>query len=453
MKTQKKFTVSVVGLGYVGSVLLAAMAKMGHQVFGVGRDKKKLSFYAKGNSPFAEPGLNQLLSEGVRKKRIFITDSHEEAVSQSQITFICVGTPSAKDGGLEMEVSLVAVKQIATVLKKTKSYHVICFRSTLFSGSTEDTLIPVIESISGKKFLKDFGVVYNPEFLREGIAVNDFFHPPFTLLGSTDKKSAEIVAKAYGYNNAGNSTCIKAPIIYCSIKEAEALKYTCNAFHALKITFANEVSRIYSRYNIDSQKVMEIFKQDNKLNISTKYLSPGAPYGGSCLGKDLRVLLTQAALVSTKTPILDAVIKSNDLHLEKITQDVVSFGHRKIGFLGLAFKEDTDDLRESPTLYLALKLLSSRCKLMIYDPFVSKLKEKGLLSKKLMINQEVENFLTDNLELLLDSCPLIILSNNSYYGLINKILPKHAVRTIYDLTDSRIKLPKNSIFEYKSPFV
>jgi GDP-mannose 6-dehydrogenase len=442
--------VAVVGLGYVGAVLMAGLSSFGHTVIGVGRNKKKLSTYSSGISPFHEPELDELLSSGVKSGRIQITDSHEEAIHKSDVSFVCVATPSAHDGGLEMDVTMIAAEQIAQALRTKKGYHVVCFRSTLFSGSTEDTLIPILETVSGKIRFKDFGVCYNPEFLREGIAVKDLYNPPFTVIGHQDKRSAEIVSSVYGYHQ-DTSPVIHAPRILCTIKEAEALKYACNAFHALKVVFANEIGTIYAKYNINPAHVMDMFVQDTKLNVSPKYLKPGSPYGGSCLGKDLRVLLTQAQVASVPTPILSAIEKSNQSYIQMIISDILSLGHETVGFLGLAFKEETDDLRESPALSIASALQEKGKRIHIFDPWVHHLIKQGLAGTlEKSYPQLIPSFETSATKLL-SRCRLVVMTSVSYFRYA-KLIPPGIPLCFIDLTGTlSLHMRKKDTITIRSP--
>ncbi len=347
---------------------------------------------------------------------------------------------------------MVAAQQIGSAIKHKSTQHTVCFRSTLFCGSTEDTLIPILESTSGKKYLRDFSVGYNPEFLREGNAVEDFFHPPFTVIGSASIPHAHAIAAAYGYKGKTPSW-VKAPLVVCNIKEAEALKYACNAYHALKVTFANEIGRIYSKYNVDPSRVMDIFTQDTKLNISSKYLKPGVPFGGSCLGKDLRVLITQGQVAHVSTPLLSAIEKSNNSYIDDMYADILSLNKKKVGFLGLAFKEYTDDLRESPGLSLVTRLMESGVEVSIFDPYVLLLKNKGLLPTGVAKNTQIVQSLVSSRKELFQNTNVIVITNTSFLRFLSDLPTGKSLYTIYDMTHSK---PKKYIsaksLSYRTPF-
>jgi GDP-mannose 6-dehydrogenase len=356
--------VSVIGLGYVGSVTAACLANQkGVSVIGVDKDPNKTDALAAGRSPVIEPGLDDLVRQAIDKGTLSITDSLPNAVADTAISFIAVGTPSDKDGGVNLEQVRRVIGELGKALGAKREYHVVAFRSTLLPGTIEQELIPLLEETSGKRFGQDFGVVHNPEFLREGTALVDFQEPSRTVIGSLDKRAASLVAELY--------VSLSAPVMYATIREAEMAKYVDNAFHALKVTFANEVGALCDEQEIDGQRIMEIFCEDKKLNLSPAYLKPGFAYGGSCLPKDLRAILHRARDRHLRLPVLEAISESNDLQKRKAIELILSTGKKRVGILGLAFKAGTDDLRESPVVELAEALVGKGHSIAIYDENVS----------------------------------------------------------------------------------
>jgi GDP-mannose 6-dehydrogenase len=351
--------ISIFGLGYVGCVSAACFASRGHEVVGVDVNELKVELINQGNSPVVEPGLSELIQESVKAKRLRATSDVAAAVNESDISLVCVGTPSNHNGSLDLTYIKRACRQIGEALETKSRYHIVVLRSTMLPGTVESTVIPALEVYSGKRAGRDFGVAVNPEFLREGTSLQDFDHPPFTLIGADDEDAGATVSRIYAH--------IDAPLIRAGIKEAEMVKYACNCFHALKVTFANEIGNVCHELNVDSHRVMEIFCQDDKLNLSPYYLKPGFAFGGSCLPKDLRALLHKAREVDVKLPVLEAVLASNRQQVEKAVDMILSTGLRRVAVLGLSFKTGTDDLRESPMATLIETLIGKGLQLTIYD--------------------------------------------------------------------------------------
>jgi GDP-mannose 6-dehydrogenase len=355
--------VSVFGLGYVGSVSAANFAADGHDVVGVDVHPEKVRAINEGRSPIVEPGLGELLAAGVAAKRLRATTNTEEAVRDTDLSLICVGTPSRKNGSLDLTYLVRVAEQIGSALKNKSDYHVVVVRSTVLPGTTHDKVIPALEAASGKKYGEGFGVSVNPEFLREGTALKDFRHPPLTLVGHNH--AADAAPTKALYDN------IEAPLFGTSIRVAEMMKYTSNTWHAVKVVFANEIGNLCKRVGIDSHEVMEIFCQDDKLNLSPYYLKPGFAFGGSCLPKDVRALQYRAKEVDLEMPMINAVLNSNRLQVQHAIDQIVETGRKKIGLLGFSFKAGTDDLRESPLVILAEALLGKGYEICIYDKNVS----------------------------------------------------------------------------------
>src|SRR5215218_5346097 len=355
--------VSVFGLGYVGSVSAASFAADGHEVVGVDVNADKVAAVNAGRSPIVEPGLDDLLAKGAADGRLRATMDTGDAVQSTEVSLLCVGTPSRKNGSLDLTYLERVAEQIGEALKEKETYHVVVVRSTVLPGTTHDVVIPALERESGKKYGEGFGVSVNPEFLREGTALKDFRKPPLTLVGHNHAADASGTIALY--------QSIDAPLVTTSIRVAEMIKYTSNTWHALKVSFANEIGNLCKRLDVDSHEVMSIFCQDQKLNLSPYYLKPGFAFGGSCLPKDVRALQYRAKEVDVEMPVIESILGSNRLQIEHAIDLVVQSGHKRVGLLGFSFKAGTDDLRESPIVILAEALLGKGYQLKIYDKNVS----------------------------------------------------------------------------------
>ena len=351
--------ISVFGLGYVGAVGAGCLAKDGHTVIGVDPNPTKVDLINSGQTPIIEDQIGEVIRDAVKRGALRATTNVEEAVNNSEISFICVGTPSQLNGSLDLRYVRHVCEEIGTAIKKKKDFHIVVQRSTVLPGSMHDIVIPTLEEFSGKKAGKDFGVCNNPEFLREGTAVHDFYHPPKTVIGETDTRSGDTLLKLY--------ESLDAPMIRTDVKTAEMVKYADNVWHAVKVNFGNEIGALCKAVGIDGHKVMDIFCQDQKLNLSPYYLKPGFAFGGSCLPKDVRALTYKAKSLDVSLPMLNAVIASNQAHLERGIQMIVDKGHRKVGVLGFSFKAGTDDLRESPLVEMIERLLGKGFDVRIYD--------------------------------------------------------------------------------------
>jgi GDP-mannose 6-dehydrogenase len=358
--------ISIIGLGYVGCISMACISKMGHKVEGIDNNKLKVESINKGLPTIIENEVGSLILKGVNNGLISATLDISSAIIDSNVTFICVNTPNTSEGDLDHSQIYNVAIDIGKAIFDKNTHHTILIRSTVSPG-TGVIVEGLIEKYSNKQKGVDFDVISNPEFLREGVAVSDFFNPGMTVLGITDNTSAlsiELLSRLYGD--------IKAPIFKVKRETSETIKYVSNSWHAVKISFANEVSRICNSLNVDPFDLMELFCKDDKLNISDKYLKPGFAYGGSCLPKDILGLTSLAKLNDIKTPLLDGAMLTNSILIDQAYEAIIASGYKKLGFIGLAFKEGTADLRGSPLLALAKKLEKNKLEIDYYDEFVNK---------------------------------------------------------------------------------
>ena len=351
--------ISVLGLGYVGTVVAGCLARAGHEVIGIDSEPSKVQLVNAGKSPIIEQEIDQIIAQQVEAGRLSATTEVTVAVQQSDLVLVCVGTPGRSNGDIELEHVRRVCEQIGAALRAHPGAPVVVVRSTLLPGTTRELVIPTLEASSRRHAGTDFGVCVNPEFLREGTAVHDYLDPPKTVIGELTRASGDLLASLYAE--------LPAPLIRTDIETAEMVKYADNAWHALKVGFANEIGNCCKALQLDSHCVMEIFCQDTKLNLSSRYLRPGFAFGGSCLTKDLRALLHKAKSLDVSLPILSAVLPSNQLQIERAVQTVIDQGSRRVGILGFSFKAGSDDLRNSPVVELTERLLGKGFELRIYD--------------------------------------------------------------------------------------
>jgi len=398
--------VSVFGLGYVGSVSAASFAADGHEVIGVDVNPDKVAAVNAGRSPIVEPGLDGQLAEAVAAGRLRATTDTADAIAATEVSLLCVGTPSRKNGSLDLTYLERVASQIGEALARKSDYHVVVVRSTVLPGTTHEIVIPALERASGKKYGEGFGVSVNPEFLREGTALKDFRKPPLTLVGHNHAADASGTIALY--------QAIDAPLISTSIRVAEMIKYTSNTWHALKVCFANEIGNVCKRLGVDSHEVMDVFCRDEKLNLSSYYLKPGFAFGGSCLPKDVRALQYRAKEIDVELPVISSILPSNRMQIEHAVGDVLDTGKKRIGLLGFSFKAGTDDLRESPMVILAESLLGKGCSLKIYDRNVSIARLVG--SNKDYIEGQIphlSSLLCDTVDEVIDQSEVIVVGNQS----------------------------------------
>jgi GDP-mannose 6-dehydrogenase len=427
--------VSVFGLGYVGSVSAASFAADGHDVIGVDVNPTKVESLNAGRSPIVEPGLDDLIRSGRSNQRLRATADTAEAVHASDLSLLCVGTPSRRNGSLDLTYLERVSEQIGEALRDKPSYHVVVVRSTVLPGTTHEVVIPALERQSGKEYGREFGVSVNPEFLREGTALADFRKPPLTLVGHNYAADASGTTALYEK--------VEAPLITTSIRVAEMMKYTSNTWHALKVCFANEVGNLCKRLDVDSHEVMSIFCQDDKLNLSPYYLKPGFAFGGSCLPKDVRALQYRAKEMDVEMPVIESILGSNRLQIQHAIDMVVHSGHKRVGLLGFSFKAGTDDLRESPIVILAEALLGKGFQLQIYDRNVSLARLVGA-NREYIEHQipHLSSLLRETVDEVLEASDVIVVGNAApeFTDAITRCRPDH---TVIDLV--RLPIDKNTV--------
>ncbi len=398
--------VSIFGLGYVGSVSAACFAERKHHVIGVDTNPVKVDMIKSGRSPIIEPQLSELIEHAVNNNYLTATIDTENAIFKTDISFVCVGTPSNNNGSIDTRHLENACRDIGQALAKKNSFHTVAIRSTLLPGTMRNIVIPILENVTGWTAGKDFGVCNNPEFLREGTAIDDFNHPAKTVIGSTDSRSGNMVAELY--------QGLPGQIIHCAIETGEMIKYTDNAWHANKITFANEIGAFCKANNIDSHQVMDVFCQDDRLNISRAYLKPGFAFGGSCLPKDLRALTHKARNQDLQLPLLHSILTSNQVQIEQALETITSHGKKSIGILGFSFKAGTDDLRESPMVQIIERLIGKGYDLKLYDQSVNIAKLVGANRDYIMkAIPHIERLMANDVQEVLAPSEVIVIGHNA----------------------------------------
>ena len=396
--------ISIFGLGYVGTVSAGCLANDGHEVVGVDPIQPKVDLINQGCTPIIEAEIGEIIAANVKSGRLRAVVDPEEAIQRTDLSFVCVGTPSQPNGNLDLRFIRRICEQIGDALKHKSSKHTVVIRSTVLPGTMRDIVIPILEESSHKKASFDFGVCHNPEFLREGSAVMDFYAPPKTVIGELDRPSGCVLAQLYEKFNAS--------LIRTSVETAEMVKYVDNCWHALKIGFANEIGNLSKVLRIDGHEVMNIFCQDRKLNISPAYLLPGFAFGGSCLPKDLRALMYKAKTADLHLPILSSVLPSNEMQINRGMQIIMEKGHRKIGVLGFSFKAGTDDLRESPMIEVIERFLGKGYELRIYDKNVNIASLVGA-NRDFILNRipHISRLMVGSVEAVLDFAQTVVIGN------------------------------------------
>ncbi len=399
-------SISVFGLGYVGCVSAACFAREGHTVVGVDVNAGKVDMVNAGKATIVEMGIGELVAEMVGTGRLSATTDVADAVRRTSVSLVCVGTPSRPNGSLDLSYVERVCEQIGTALAAKSGRHTVVIRSTVLPGTIHDLVVPALERSSGKRAGADFGVCGNPEFLREGTSIRDFYDPPFTLVGTDDAATGAAVAALY--------EGLEAPVHVVPVRTAEMVKYACNAFHGLKVAFANEIGNICKASGVDSHEVMRIFCEDRKLNISPYYLRPGFAFGGSCLPKDLRAVIYKARSMDVEVPVLAATLESNRKQIEHAFDLVMATGKKRIGVLGLSFKAGTDDLRESPMVSLIEMLIGKGMQLAIYDPYVTSSRLMG--ANREYIEREIPHIwelMRGSTREVLESSEAVIIGNSA----------------------------------------
>lgn len=397
--------ISIFGLGYVGTVSAGCLASEGHEVIGVDPVQTKVDLINSGHSPIIEAEINEMIVSSVHSGRLVATTDPNEAIQRTDLSLVCVGTPSQLNGNLDLKYIRRISEQIGEALKEKAGRHTVVIRSTILPGTMHEIVIPTLEEVTGKKAGTDFGVCYNPEFLREGSAVKDYNAPPKTVIGALDAESGDMLSALYDK--------LDAPLIRTDLATAEMVKYVDNCWHALKIGFANEIGSLAKSFGIDSHEVMNIFCQDRKLNISTAYLLPGFAFGGSCLPKDLRALAYKAKTNDLELPILTSILPSNEKQVARGLQLIMEKGQRRVGILGFSFKAGTDDLRESPVIEVIEQLIGKGYDLRIYDRNV-KLASLVGANRDFILNRipHISRLMVDGVDAVLDHAQTVVIGTN-----------------------------------------
>jgi GDP-mannose 6-dehydrogenase len=398
--------VSIFGLGYVGVVSAGCLASDGHEVIGVDPNRTKVDLINQGVTPIIEKDIGEIIARSVETGHLRATTSVEEAVMGSDVSLICVGTPSQLNGNLDLTYVRRVCEEIGSALRQKAAFHVVVARSTMLPGSMRNVVVPTLEEASGKSAGVEFGVCNNPEFLREGTAVYDYYHPPKTVIGETDARAGQMLVDLYSK--------MDAPLVRTDVETAEMVKYADNNWHALKVAFANEIGNIAKAVGIDGHKVMEIFCQDTKLNLSSYYMKPGFAFGGSCLPKDVRALTYKARSLDLDLPLLNAILPSNQRQVERAIDMIVAKRHRKVGVLGFAFKAGTDDLRESPMVEVVEHLIGKGYDLRLYDRNVTMAALTGA-NRDYILNHipHISRLMVNSLAEVIDFADTIVIGNGA----------------------------------------
>lgn len=424
--------ISIFGLGYVGAVSAGCLANDGHRVIGVDSNATKVKLINEGVSPIVEKDIGDIIATCVRDGRLTATTNVAEAVNNSDISLICVGTPSQLNGSLDLTYVRRVCEEIGAAIAQKASFHIVVARSTMLPGTMKDIVIPTLEASSGKTAGVDFGVCNNPEFLREGTAVHDYYQPPKTVIGETDSRSGSILAEIYAN--------MDAPLIRTDVASAEMVKYTDNVWHALKVGFANEIGNICKSLDIDGHKVMDIFCHDHKLNLSSYYLKPGFAFGGSCLPKDVRALTYKAKTLDVDTPILNSILPGNNLQVQRGIKMLTEHGKRKIGVLGFSFKAGTDDLRESPVVEVIETLIGKGYDLRLYDKNVTMASITGS-NRDYILNHipHISRLMVDDINDILAHAEVILIGNDAveFRDILSKLQPHQIVVDFVRITTGR----------------
>jgi GDP-mannose 6-dehydrogenase len=398
--------ISIFGLGYVGAVSLACLARDGHEIVGVDVDASKLDLIRRGQTPIIEEGMQELVQKVVADGRVTVTGEAASAVHGTDLSFLCVGTPSRSNGSQDLGAMERLAAQLGDALKTKEGYHAFVIRSTVLPGTLENVIGPIIEKHSGKARGVDFDLCFQPEFMREGSSIRDYDQPPLTVVGSDHERPVAMLREVFGH--------LRCEFVVCSVKTAEMLKYCCNIFHATKITFANEIGRVCQALGVDSHEVMDLVCRDFQLNISTAYLKPGFAYGGSCLPKDLRAMCHAAGRQDVSIPMLSSIAGSNEVHIRHAIDIILGTGRKSVGMIGLSFKGGTDDLRESPMVAMAERIIGKGLRLKIFDPEVHVSRLVGANRRYIdEIIPHIGSLMSDRLDELIDGSEFLVVGLRS----------------------------------------
>lgn len=423
---------SIFGLGYVGAVAAACLANDGHEVIGIDPVQAKVDLINQGRTPIIEAEIGEIIARNVESGRLRAIVDPMEGIHATDLSFVCVGTPSQPNGNLDLRFIRRICEQIGHAIKQKPGRHTVAIRSTVLPGTMRDIVIPILEESSQKKAGVDFGVCHNPEFLREGTAVRDFYAPPKTVIGELDPASGSLLAQLYEK--------LDAPLIRTSVETAEMVKYVDNCWHALKIGFANEIGNISKVLGIDAHAVMKIFCQDKKLNISQAYLLPGFAFGGSCLPKDLRALTYKARSKDLHLPILSAILPSNEMQVNRGLQLIMEKGNKRVGILGFSFKTGTDDLRESPVIEVIERLLGKGYELRIYDKNVNVASLVGA-NRDFILNRipHISRLMVDRIDAVLDYAQTVVIGNKDpdFHEVPDKLRDGQSLVDFVRITENR----------------
>lgn len=424
--------ISIFGMGYVGAVSAGCLATDGHEVIGVDPNPTKVELINRGLTPIIEKDIGEMIQSAVGKGTLRATTSVAEAVTGSDISLICVGTPSQLNGNLDLSYVRRVCEEIGQALRDKDSFHVVVARSTMLPGSMRNVVIPTLEQSSGKVAGRDFGVCNNPEFLREGTAVYDYYNPPKTVIGETDALAGDMLVRLYEK--------MDAPLVRTSVETAEMVKYTDNNWHALKVAFANEIGNLSKALGIDGHEVMEIFCKDTKLNLSAYYMKPGFAFGGSCLPKDVRALTYKGRSLDLDLPVLNSIMPSNQRQIQKGIDMVMGYGKRKIGVLGFAFKAGTDDLRESPLVEVIEALLGKGFDLRLYDRNVNLAALTGA-NRDYILNHipHISKLMVSEMNEVLEFAEVIVIGNGAreFAGVLEHLRPGQVVVDLVRVTPGK----------------
>src|SRR5512140_589261 len=423
--------ISIMGLGYVGAVSAGCLAEEGHEVIGVDPQQSKVDLINAGKTPIIEKDIGDMIERNVLEGRLRATTDVFSAVKHTDLSLICVGTPSLGNGHIDLKYVKRVCEQIGEALKDHPG-HTVVIRSTMLPGTMRNVVIPTLEESSGLKAGQDFGLCINPEFLREGTAVHDYFHPPKTVIGELDRASGDVVAKIYGH--------LPGPVIRTDYETAEMVKYADNTWHAVKVAFANEIGNFCKALKLDSHKLMDIFCQDTKLNLSPYYLKPGFAFGGSCLPKDVRALAYKAKTMDVSVPIINAILPSNQEQIERGIRSVIEKGSKKIGILGFSFKAGTDDLRESPIVELVERLIGKGYDLRVYDSNVRMASIHGA-NREYILNHipHISKLMVGSVQEVLDHAGTIVIGNGSpeFRDIPQRLREDQQIVDLVRITDTR----------------